>query len=84
MTNLTIHNIDESIANNLRVLAQQHGQTIEEEVRQILRQAFSEPSHETIGLGSKISKRFMEVGGVELSQPTRSLPRQSARFGETD
>jgi plasmid stability protein len=84
MTNLTIHNIDESIANNLRVLAQQHGQTIEEEVRQILRQAFSEPSHETIGLGSKISKRFMEIGGVELPQPTRSLPRQPASFGETD
>lgn len=84
MTNLTIHNIDESIANNLRVLAQQHGQTIEEEVRQILRQAFSDASHETIGLGSKISQRFTEIGGVELPQPTRSLPRQSAGHGETD
>ena len=84
MINLTIHNIDESIANNLRVLVQQHGQTIEEEVRQISRQAFSEPSLETIGLGSKISNRLMEVGGVELPQPARSLPRQSTSFGKTD
>lgn len=83
MTNLTIHNIDESIANNLRVQAQQHGRSIEEEVRKILRQAFSDTSHETVGLGSKISKRFTEIGGVELPHPTRSLPRQSATFGET-
>jgi len=84
MTNLTIHNIDESIANNLRVLAQQHGQSIEEEVRQILRQTFSDKSRETSGLGSKISKRFTEIGGVDLPQPTRSLPRQSANFGEAN
>lgn len=84
MANLTIHNIDESIANNLRVLAQQHGQSIEEEVRQILCQALSEPSHETNGLGSKVSRRFMEIGGVDLPQPTRSLPCQSASFGETN
>jgi plasmid stability protein len=84
MANLTIHNIDESITNNLRVLAQQHGQTIEEEVRQILRQTVSESSRGTIGLGSKISKRFTEIGGVELPQPTRAQPRQSASFGETN
>ena len=82
MANLTIHNIDESIANNLRALAQQHGLSIEEEVQQILRQAFSNKSQGTTGLGSKISKRFSEIGGIELPQPTRSLPRQSANFGE--
>jgi plasmid stability protein len=84
MTNLTIHNLDESLTNNLRIHAQQHGQTIEEEARQILRLAFSEPSQKTRGLGSKISKRFMEIGGIELPQPTRSLPRQPVSFGETD
>lgn len=82
MANLTIHNIDESIANNLRALAQQHGQSIEEEVHQILRQAFFNKSQGTNGLGSKISKRFSEIGGIELPQPSRSLPRQSANFGE--
>ncbi len=82
MANLTIHNIDESITKNLRALAQQHGQSTEEEVQQILRQAFSDKSHTTSGLGSKISKRFTEIGGVELPQPIRSLPRQSVNFGE--
>lgn len=74
MANLTIHNLDESLTNNLRVHAQQHGQTIEEEARQILRLAFSEPSQKTGGLGSKISKRFAEIGGVELSQPMSKRP----------
>ena len=84
MTNLTIHNLDESLTNILRVHAQQHGQSIEEEARQILRLAFSEPSQKGSGLGSKISKRFTEVGGVELPQPARSLPRQPVNFGDTN
>lgn len=84
MANLTIHNLDESITKNLRVLAQQHGQSIEEEVRHILHQAISDTSHKTSGLGSRISKRFMAIGGVELPQPCRSLPRQSANFGEAN
>jgi len=32
MANLTIHNLDEAITYNLRAQAQQHGQSIEEEV----------------------------------------------------
>jgi len=56
MTNLTIHNLDELLTNNLRIHARQHGQTVEEEARQILRLAFSEPSQKTSGLDSKISK----------------------------
>ena len=84
MANLTIHNLDESIANNLSLQAQQHGQSVEDEARQILRLAFSDTAHKASGLGSKITKRFMEVGGVELPQPIRSQPRQSADFGETN
>jgi len=84
MVNLTIHNLDESITKNLLVLAQQHGQSIEEEVRHILHRAISDTSHKTSGLGSRISKRFTEIGGVELPQPSRSLPRQPANFGEAN
>jgi plasmid stability protein len=84
MTNLTIHNLDESLTNNLRIHAQQHGQTVEEEARQILSLAFAERSQKTSGLGSRISKRFTEIGGVELPQPARSLPRQPVNFGETN
>ena len=84
MANLAIHNLDESITNNLRVQAQQHGQSIEEEVRQILRLTFADSSSDASGLGSKISKRFAEIGGVDLPQPIRSLPRQSSNFGEVN
>jgi plasmid stability protein len=84
MANLTIHNLDESIANNLSMQAQQHGQSVEDEARQILRLAFSDTAQKASGLGSKITKRFKEVGGVELPLPIHSQPRQSADFGETN
>jgi plasmid stability protein len=84
MANLTIHNLDESIAKNLYALAQQHGQSIEEEVRHILHRAILDKSPQTSGLGSRIAKRFMDIGGVELPQPSRSLPRQAANFGEAN
>lgn len=84
MANLIIHNLEESITKNLLARAQQHGQSIEEEARQILRLTFAESSNDAGGLGSKISKRFAEIGGVELPQPVRSLPRQSPNFGETN
>lgn len=84
MTNLTIHNLDESLTKILRIHAQQHGRTIEEEARQILRLAFSETSQKTNGLGSRISKRFTEIGGVDLPQPVRSLPRQPVNFGDAN
>ena len=75
MSNLTIHNLEDSVTQNLRALAQQHGHSVEEEVRQILRSAFFEASRNTNKLGSKISQRFTELGGIELPQPNRSLPR---------
>jgi hypothetical protein len=65
-------------------LFQQHGQSIEEEVRQILRLTFADSSSDASGLGSKISKRFTEIGGVELPQPVHSLPRQSPNFDEAN
>jgi plasmid stability protein len=84
MANLIIHNLEESITNNLLARAQKHGQSVEDEVRQILRLTFAESSSDVSGLGSKISKRFTEIGGVELPQPVRSLPRQSPNFGEAN
>lgn len=75
MASLTIRNIEESLKGGLRKSAAHHGRSMEEEARQILRRALL---HEKAskGLGSRISKRFSAVGGVDLPEPIRSRPRR--------
>ena len=42
MASITVRNIDESLKTRLRVRAAHHGRSMEEEARQILRQALGE------------------------------------------
>jgi plasmid stability protein len=78
MATLTIRNVDEALKASLRVQAARHGQSMEEEVRAILRQALM-PSRQAGRLGSQLVNRFRDVGG-ELPLPKRSLPRQPTLF----
>ena len=55
MTHLTIHNLDENIKSRLRKQAEEHGRTLEEEAREILRLALTE-DEEPINI-----KRFSEL-----------------------
>ncbi len=60
--------------------AARHGCSMEEEARQILRQALSEKTSEK-GLASRIHKRVVETtGGVELELPAHSQPRPALDF----
>lgn len=72
---LTIRNLDQDLKARLRLRAAGHGRSMEEEARQLLRRALA---HEepTMGLASRITRRFAEVGGAELPPIARSLPRQ--------
>lgn len=79
MAALTIRNLDEAVKNGLRVQAAQHGCSMEEEVRRILRQEILKDVDEK-GLGHFIHQAFAEAGGVELSIPPRSIPRHSGLF----
>lgn len=76
MTNLTIRNIDESVKTGLHLLASKHGQSMEEEALQILRQVVLPLSDRSEGLGSRIHRRFAALGGVELILPKRMPSRQ--------
>jgi antitoxin FitA len=76
MASLTLRNIDESIKTALRMTAAANGRSMEEEARQILKR-FLLRKKCAEGIGSRIAKRFSEVGGVELPQITRSMPRSS-------
>ena len=81
MATLTIRNIDDGLKTRLRVQAARHGRSMEEEVRQILRECLA-PEAEQQGLGSLLHRRFAEVGGVELELPERRPARSPDFSGE--
>lgn len=83
MASLTIRNLDSSIKASLRLRAALHGRSMEEEARQILRQALlAPPSGE--GLGSRIHRRFAVAGGLELPEVPRSPARPAPDFQDPD
>lgn len=73
MATLTIRNLDDDLKSILRMQAARHGQSMEEEVRSILRQALTRPNLAT-GLGQRLTNRFRIVAS-ELAIPPRSMPR---------
>ena len=80
MASLTIRNIEDALKASLRMRAAEHGRSMEEEARQILRSSLVR-ERAAIGLGSRILRRFSPAGGVDLPAVPRSLPRQPPGFG---
>ena len=80
MAMLTIRNLDDEVKRRLRRRAAKHGCSMEEEARQILRQALPGKTPEK-GLASRIHQRVMATtGGLELELPARSQPRPAPDF----
>jgi plasmid stability protein len=77
MAMLTVRNLDEALKSQLRVRAAQHGRSMEEEARRILREALM-PASDEQGVGSRVHRRILELSaGGELELPARSQPRPS-------
>jgi antitoxin FitA len=77
---LTIRSVDPEIKARLRTQAAEHGHSMEEEVRQILRAALLPPLTRP-RLGTRIHARFAEVGGVDLELPPRTDAARPADLG---
>lgn len=75
MASITIRDLDPELKARLRVRAAQHGRSMEEEVRVILRAAIAERQTVERGLAKSIHRRFKAVGGVELGVPEREPMR---------
>ncbi len=73
MATLTIRNLDDDLKTRLRTRAAQNDHSMEEEVRQILRETLrgSGEGDESVGIGTRIRKRLQDFGGVELELPER-------------
>lgn len=65
MAQVVVRNIEDDVKASLKRRAAQHGWSMEEEVRQILRKAVSEEGQARPKLGSRMAARFAGVGLTE-------------------
>ena len=79
MASITIRNLDDGLKRRLRIRAAGHGRSMEEEVREILRQAIGKPVAPE-NLGETIHRRFSAMGGVNLELPPREPMPEPPRF----
>jgi len=82
MASITIRNLDESLKRKLRVRAAQHGRSMEEEVRQILRSALAEKARKPTNIFDALHRLAVPLGGVELEIPPREPMREPPRFDD--
>ena len=82
MTAMTISDIDEQLESRLRKLAAQHGRSMEDEARDILRAALSTEPVGGKSLVDSIRSRVVPLGGIELDLPTRDGIRELKDFDE--
>ncbi|MBL8279006.1 MAG: plasmid stabilization protein [Pelomonas sp.] len=75
MASLTIRDLDDGLKQRLRVRAAHRNRSMEEEARQILREALTEAPAPSADLAQRIRARFSPLGDVAL--PT--APREAVR-----
>ena len=76
MAQVIVRNLEDDVKAGLKQRALQHGWSMEEEVRQILRQAVCQAGPRRLGLGSRIVARF---AGTGLTEPLPELRGEAAR-----
>ena len=81
MAQFVVRNLEDDVRDRLRMLAQMHGRSMEEEVRTILRRAAMDQEISEPRLGSKISSRFRGDG---LEENIAELRNQDARSADFD
>ena len=75
VTTMTIRNVDEALKTRLRVRAAQHGRSMEDEARDILRSALSAEAPRGRSLVEAIRARMAPLGDVDLELPVREAIR---------
>jgi plasmid stability protein len=81
MAALTIRNVDDATKQSLRIRAAQHGVSMEEEARRILREALSRAGTQS-RLGQHLLGRFAEAASEGFELPTRQAPRTPPSWDE--
>ena len=79
MASITIRNLDDGIERRPRLRAAEHGRSMEEEARHVLRQAVGHAPGPA-NLGEAIHRRFAALGGVDFEPPPREPMPDAPRF----
>ena len=81
MASITIRNLQDDVKRRLRIRAAEHGRSMEEEAREILREVVGEakPTHD---LAAAIWARVRPLGGVILDLPPREPMRDPPAFDQ--
>ena len=80
MTSVTIRGIEEGLKQRLRLRAAQHGRSMEEELRVILKTALNVEAPERLNLVDSIRRHIKPIGGVELNLQARQPIRRPPKF----
>ena len=79
MASITIRNLDDDVKRRLRIRAAEHGRSMEEEAREILRDVVDE-TKPARNLAAAIRARMAPLGGVDLDLPQREDMREPPAF----
>jgi len=71
MASITIRKLDETTKRRLRTRAAQHGHSMEQEARNILKTELGKPEEQPKDIVESIQRRFAKYGGVDLKIPPR-------------
>ena len=80
MASITIRNLDDEVKTRLRIRAAEHGRSMEEEARIILREAVDLKTTPARGLGTALHELFKPFSGLEPGVPPREPMREPPRF----
>jgi len=82
MAQLVVRNLEQSVKTRLQNRARRNGRSMEEEVREILRNAVHEPKASAVGLGTRIAELF-KGKGLDFEIPElRGYPVKPVRFDD--
>jgi plasmid stability protein len=79
MASITIRNLEDDLKRRLRIRAAEHGRSMEDEAREILRHVVTEPAAPR-NLAASIRSRVAPLGGMEIDLPLRDPMRDPPRF----
>jgi antitoxin FitA len=80
MAQFVVRNIEKEVKSRLQRRATRHGRSMEEEVREILRNAVNEQDAAVGGLGTEIASLFADVGLEEDIPELRGYAIKPASF----
>jgi antitoxin FitA len=82
MAQVIVRNLEDAVKRKLQRRAARHGRSMEEEIRDILRNAVRDEGRLRKGLGTEIAELFKGVGLEEPIRELRGYPAKPAKLDE--